>query len=395
MKIWMIMEHPQEFFIALPIILDAPKNMVFGLIISKHKYWNTVEFSKYRNHFEEVFYFDQLTRVHKLKDIYQFIRLARKTKKDAQKLPIKQRDVLITFSHVNYVENIITTIFKNNKQIYVCRDFIYRFLGSKSLKDILLSKNFTIGKSDLFHYLVLEPLLGLKKRTLNYWIKYDKSHHDICYSKDIHEFYDAIFLVVSVFKENLAAEEIYYPYSLLLTGRKENKIRKKKVVFLMSALIQAKNFAQTYYEYTSKILQNLRFKFGKEYLLELRLHPNLKNVNQKIDTAGWVINNESKSGEEYIIDNANEIEFALSNISTILIFPLNLGVSSYSYHRCFEYHEIHSILRDHVFAYAPEKFFMKSLTDLPNRYENRLDIPQKVHQSLQKIYKKIIELSRP
>lgn len=379
------MEHPQELFIALPLILNSPSNISYNLLIARHKYWKKVELACYQKSVNKILFFDQIFRAHSLKNMFTFLKKIKQARCEIKKLPIQPQDVLISFSHGNYIENVITSVFNKNRQIYICRDFISSLL-QKSVNEILFSGKYQLGKSDLLHYLILEPLAGLKKRTLNYWEKNDMSFHAITYSRKLNRIYDEVFLLESLFKDNLVADEIYFPYALFLKDQSLGRAdAKKKVVFFLSGPIRSEGF----YENTTKILQNICHNFGKAYELVIRLHPDFPNEYQEVDCAGWAINTESGSGEQYLINHAAEIEYAISNISTVLIFSLNMGINSYSYHRCFNYTEIHKTMRDKIYEFAPEKFYMNSLEQLPIAYQHASDMIVKAQWSIERIFQSI------
>lgn len=379
-KIWIILDHPWQLSLALAIRAACPINTSFNLIISRHKYWKSIEGDSYQGQFNQVLFFEEPERAHNLKGAFRFIKSVKELRKQIEKLPVGEEDVFLTLSYFKYVENIMTSVFSRNKQIFLCRSDM-RGLVHKKLSEILFSKEFWITKSGWAHYLLLEPLLKLKKRTLFYWIKGKEQTHETSYSQPVEILYDKVFVIKSLFKKNLEATEIYFPYYLLRNEQKQTGER-KRIVFFLADFVRNEN----YYDKISQILQNLRKQYQDQYLLEIRLHPNKLNEFELVNCDGWTVNREPGNAEQYLIRHASEIAFAISHLSTSVLFAASIGIPAYTYHRCFGFNSNFMQRFERIFADMPEEFFLISLESIPGPYITKSVGPNEIRNSLQKLY---------
>lgn len=379
-KVWINLDHPWQFLLALGIRYASPENIEYGLIISRHKYWKLVDIDSYRNLFTQIYFFDEPERTHSVKEVFQFIKSAKEIYRQMEKIPVGQDDIFLTLSYFKYVENIITSVFSKNKKIFLCRGDMHN-LVSKRLSEILFSKEFWITKSGWLHYLLIEPFLKLKKRTLFYWIKGKEQTHETSYSSPIELLYDKVFVIKSLFKKKLETEEIYFPYYLLRDTQKQLGER-KRIVFFLADFVRNEN----YYNKISQILQNLRQQYQERYLLEIRLHPNKLSEYELVNCSGWTINREFGNAEQYLIRHASEIAFAISHLSTSVLFAVSVGIPAYSYHRCFGFNQNFIQRFERIFADMPEEFFLTSLESFPDSYKTEPVGREEVRNSLQKLY---------
>jgi len=265
--IWIILDHPWQLFLALAIVKSAPVHLQFRLVASKHKYWPRINLNQYLNKFEKVFFFDEPRRARSPLDAFRFLRQSRLLKIALKALPIGPNDILLTLCYYTYLENLLTAVFPRNRRVFVMRDDAYQIydLFSANLKNGIYRE----AKSSLLHRLLLEPLLSLKKKTRFVWIKTPENFHDLAFEKRPEIYYDKVFRLRSQTAPDLSPAEIYYPYPLLSPASK-NPAKLHRVVFFLSDYIKNPD----YYQKISQILEFLAAHFGKEYLLELRAHPN-------------------------------------------------------------------------------------------------------------------------
>lgn len=379
-RIWIIIGHPMQLPLAAGIAKNYAEKFEFHLLVSRHKYWSKVDLNSYPEVFTTTTFFPPVYYAHGLRALYRAYRNLLELKKRAKKLPISREDIIVSCEMWNYVENVITTIFASNKQIFLCFEKNYP-VASMSISQIRNSPDLKIMLSGWVHYLFLEPLLGLKKRTLSYSVAGPEKDHGIAYSRPLEELYDHVFILQSIFTRPLLDNGIFLPYSLLREV-KNDSIHKKRIVFFLSAYIRNEN----YYAKQNQILQTLSSNFGKNFLLELRLHPNDPQEDRRVKHEGWIINREPGNAQEYFMRHAGELAAAFSHVSTALDFGLNFNIPCYSYHRCMGLSERFEKLYDETYEPCPAEFYMRSFTDLPRPYSLKPAGNKEIRDSLTKLY---------
>src|SRR3989344_6027515 len=139
--VWLIIDHPWQLLLALGLKICAPSDLVFNLLISKHKYWKSMDIGKYQNYFGRIYFFDDPERTHSIKGIVKFLSQMLALKKQVRTLSVGKDDILVTLSYFRYFESIVTSVFAKNQQIFVCREDMYKVL-TRSLADIRSNKQF-------------------------------------------------------------------------------------------------------------------------------------------------------------------------------------------------------------------------------------------------------------
>lgn len=383
-KIWIILDHPWQLMLALSIRSASPDNFKYGLIISRHKYWSHIDIEKYRGFFEQIFFFEEPIHVHSFRQMLQFLRQCKHLRQAVRKIPIGKSDVLVTISYAKYLENILTTEFISNKQIFLCRYDMYKELAT-SLQTIVKSPDYRLTKSSLIHHYILEPLLRLRKRTYFFWVKGEQQSSGVAFSRKLEDLYDKVFLIKPVFAGPLEPNDIYFPY--LLLRKTDGKNAKKRIVYFLSGQVPSGYaIAESYYIKVNAILNTLRNRYAGRFMLEIRLHPNYPDEYKMVDLDGWEINREEGNAEEYLIRHDSEIALAFSHISITLLFSANIGIPSYIYYRCMEFSRAYAAIYERIFADMPKEFFMNSIEQEPLPYPLPISA-EDVRHSLQKIYK--------
>lgn len=378
--VWIIMGHPLQLPLALAIAREAPENLQCNLLVSRHKMWKNIETAELASNFKIIIFFEPIYYADSILEIGKIIFALIKTRKMIRKLPIKTEDILLSLEVWNYVENLITTVFAKNKQILLCPEGIRPFVSMSSEKIKALPGG-RISKAGYLHHFFIEPLLQLKKLTFFYWVKTPRLDHGIAYEQDIAKLYDRVLILKSLFKTDLAAGEMHYPYPILKKADEKTN-EQKRIVFFLTGYVKNEN----YYGKISQILSNLKRIYSAAHLLEIRLNPNYPDAYRQIDTGGWVINREPGNAEQYLIRHASEIAGAFSHISTTMIFALNLGLPAYSYHRCMDFEQDYVAWHDNTYRDAPSEFFMKSFNQTPEPYQPIPDDIGRSRQSLNKLY---------
>lgn len=380
-NIWIIIGHPRQLTLALVLTKYFSSQYPCHLVISRHKYWQTINLEEYRALFKSITIFEPIYHTHSIKELFQMISNLFKTKAAMRKLPIKPDDILISLEVWNYIENLMTTVWHKNKQFLIYPERIDSFV-SLTHSEIYSQKNRYITKSGYLHFF-LDKILGLKKQNFYYWLRDGEKQyeHGIAYSKPVQKLYTQVFVLKSIFKENLKDNEIYYPYYSLRTANSKTS-GKKMVVFFISGYVSNKEYNLK----ISKILQNLRKHYGEQYDLQIRLHPNQLDSDSQFDCRGWKINKEMGNAQLFLTRHADEIKAAFTDKSSGQSFPLNMGIESYSYHRALGLKQDVVDWFDNTYQDAPREFFLETLDALPCDYEPVRDGLEKSQNSLNKLH---------
>lgn len=377
------MGHPLQLPLAMAIAQNKPAETECHLIISRHKYWKYVDLEEFTRYFASVRFFEPIYYAHSVRQLIQTLKRMSAAKKLMATLPVGKDDVIVSLEVWNYIENLFTTIYSANKQIFLCPEGIYPFVSLKPAQ-IRAKKNF-IGKSGWIHHVVIEPVMGLKKRTFVYW-PHDKEKRrfwGICYSRKIEDLYDSVFVLKSLFAITLKENEIYYPYPILRQG--SSAPGKKIILFMLSGFVTD----NMYNESLSIALQHLRKLYEKEYELHIRLHPNQPKGDKYVNVQGWMVNRELGNVEQFLIRHGKRITAIFSDKSTGQIFALNLGIPCYSYHRLLGIDKNIVKWHDQIYENAPQEFFMKALNQVPKNYEFIKNGQEKAKLSLDRLFQTI------
>lgn len=383
-KIWIVMGHPLQLPLAMTIAINKPAEIECHLLVSRHKYWKYIDEEEAKKYFSTVRFFEEIPYAHGVKELLRIIRALRKTKRAIKAIPIDPSDIIISVEAWNYVENLVTTVHKDNKQIFLCPEGIYRFI-SLTPEQIRLDYHGKVTISGWVHRLLVEPLLGLKKRTYDYWNYSLKAGHGVAYTKKVEQLYDRVFILKSVFNPNLQENELHYPYYALRQSSGDHSSGKMAVFFLSGYLKEKK-----YIDKISAILQNLRLHYEGKYEMHIRVHPGHPDSYVNVDWSGWQINREPGNGEQFLMRHAASIIAAITDKSTGQIFPLNLGIPSYSYFRVLESERQNIDWQNQIYAAAPKEFFLRSLDQIPAYYEPDPNGLEKARNSLDKLFQEIL-----
>ena len=161
------------------------------------------------------------------------------------------------------------------------------------------------------------------------------------------------------------------------------------IVFLLSAYKRYFNAEQ--YEQFSQILLSLAKQYSGQYEMVLRLHPSGLDEYVRLNTNGWVINNDPGNGEQFLLNNSANIAACLSIASLPLFFSFNLGIPSYGYHLAVGLSADMKNKFDRQFAEMPDSFFIKSPEAILPAESLRLAAPAIVQKSLEKLFQVLLK----
>ena len=383
-NLWIILGHPRQIAMALVLSKNFSKEFPCHLVISRNKYWKTIEIDEYRPLFKSITFFEPIYHTHSIKQLFQAVRDVYKTRAAMRKLPVAPQDILVSLEVWNYIENIMTTVWRQNKQILIYPGRISSYI-SMSRKQIYSQKNYYISKSGYVHFF-LDKILGLRKQTFYYWIRggFPRYDHAITYSKPVEQYYNKTFVLKSIFSENLKESEIYYPFYSL--REQASSSGGKMVVFFISGYVTDPEYNRK----ISSILQNLRRHYWDGYDLQIRLHPNQPDSDKQFDCSGWTINRESGNAQLFLTRHADKIAAAFSDKSTTMSFPINMGITTHSYHRAVGLAEYVEQAIDTTYKDAPREFFMETVDQIPVPYPPVKDAKQRAISALDRIHKELI-----
>ncbi|MFC1920727.1 hypothetical protein ACFLYQ_03270 [Chloroflexota bacterium] len=377
-KIWMVVDHPQQFAIALGIIAGLKNaGFVFNLIISPHGYWQRVDIDRYRDRFESIHIFERpdytAHPVRLLRMIFQIFRL----KKEISRLNIAREDIIMGFSIFHYLENIVLSLHPHNYRIGVMPQAVYdectRFMDKRIY--------FTPPEGLLTTCLV-EPLTGLYRTYCMRERKNPRTYWRIRYRKLITEVFDKV-IVLGIFAddEKQPADEVYtmpFPYVMALTERKDKKGKgeARKIVWF------GNNFGGgmwnitpgVYAEHVNKCLDSLRTKYGAEYHLVYRPHPVEKDEMKSLDLSMYDIEKDSMLSELYLYEDINDIYAVFSADSTSSRSAFDFFINSYVFLHTFPYNDAAIKHWHETMGNVPGSFFINDLSAVPERYIKSDDV---------------------
>lgn len=190
--VWFLSSDP-AYMVNAGIIakyLKAKKNIEVGLISVRAKRWDIIDGSPAYQIFDHVF---KVKRQGYTADPRKFSAILSNLL-EFKRLPIKEGDALISFSHAQFSENCIMSWFKGIKKILLMESRWYHFNYEGEWKN-LPQDGFHIHKGVRFSNLFIEPLFGLNK-TIYKEYGDGKGVNIQKYNKSLEEVYDAVFVLV-------------------------------------------------------------------------------------------------------------------------------------------------------------------------------------------------------
>lgn len=415
-KVWIVLDHPQQFAIALGIVSHwSREKFIFNLLISSHSYWTKVDINLYKHQFDEIHFLERpdyasshvpqiISQIQRLKKriarhktqrtsifnyigkfvlriihvprmIFQILRL----KKKIAQLGIQQNDIIIGLSIFHYLENIVLSMHPGNLKIAIMPLVVYE----ECIREMDRNSYRNTVEGWLANWIV-EPITGLhrtycrvkKPQPLGYWwIRYRKSLLDI--------FNKVVVLgdfpgEKSYFGDNIITMPFPYVLALEKVGV-ENDFRDKKpqkVVFFGTPFrgeiwgrtqeIRLKN--------TNAYLSFLSEKYGMTYKLVYRPHPLETDEIKLLDLDQFEIENAGMLAELYFLQNLENIHAVFSVASTSSRSAFDFFINSYAFLNIFPFDEKTKNLVRLTMGNVPEDFYINDLSTTPNRYIKTEDI---------------------
>jgi len=389
-KIWMILDHPHQLAIALPLASYWKHNFMVNLLISPHPYWREVRLDDYAGQFDQIVRFQKRPDyVSSLRGSVRLIPEILRIKEQIKHLGIKQDDVIIGLSHCTFIENIVLSCTPKNLRIAIIPESEYR----EALRRPDWS-TFQFSRGGLFARYLIQPLTGLE-RTLRLTCRKQQSSRlggePDRFEREIADIYDKVVVLVNLYEEfgmrNSTTVLLPFPYVLTRLGE-HNAIQsqRKKVVFFGSHLDGQPTSRKEFAKATNECLSFLRRTYGNTYELVYMPHPQETEVDWKqLDLSRFEIENDRRLGELYISDNRDSIDAVFSVHSTASRSAVNYGINAYVLFELFGFDD--SSLQYHYGPYGhlgrqPDCFYIRDLTVAPVRYQNpeRMDYARRVLQ---------------
>ena len=366
----MILDHPQQLAIALGIIACLDENkFVFNLIVSTHHYWKKVDINKYKNQFSEIHFFERPDYVSTpIRFVKNFL-LMNRLKTDISKLGIQEKDIIIGFSIVYYIENIVLSMYPNNYKVAFMPLVSFDELNTKI--DNNFYKNTIEG---LLANWITEPLLGLNKticvrRRLNYY-----TYWLIQYKDSIQNIFNKVVILskapLTMLELNKAILIMPFPYACFISapiGGDECTITKKIVLFGTNFQNGVWNIPpKAYSKEMNKCIAYLRKNYGDKYKLVYRPHPAEKGENLNLN--GFEIEEDGTLAELYFKENYQNLYAVFSVESTSSRSAYDFYINSYCFLELFPYDEIAKKCFRGLMGLVPEEFYIKDLSSPPKEY---------------------------
>jgi len=161
-----------------------------GLIISRHRYWGSLNPDYFRKYFDEIVIWPRINYSLRPAKLWQAIRTAREIKK----FKISKGDVLISAAQNSFVENCLNSY--NNKNLKIglitTKDFNLFYNSQNSV--YARNNNFRFSKASWFYNRIFEPFLGLS-RSLFLFYGRGKGSFIMRYQKPINEIFDQVIIL--------------------------------------------------------------------------------------------------------------------------------------------------------------------------------------------------------
>jgi len=375
----MILDHPHQLAIALPLASYWRPDFIVNLLISPHPYWRKINLDDYACQFDQIVRFQKRpdyasTLGGSLRQISEILQI----KKQVTDLGIKQDDVIIGLSHCTFVENIVLSCTPKNLRIGVIPESEY---GEALRRPDWSSFKYTRG--GLYARYLVEPLTGLE-RTLRLARRKKQfsrlGGESERFEREITDIYDKVVVLVNLYEEFGMANcrTVFLPFPYVLTCTRERRAidkQRKKIVFFGSHLDGQPTGSKEFAEATNECLSFLRRTYGNTHRLVYMPHPQETDADwRRLDLSQFEVENGRGLGELYISSNMDTVDAVFSVHSTASRSALNYGIDAYVFFELFGFDD--SSIQYHYGPYGhlgkqPDCFYIKDLATAPARYQNR------------------------
>lgn len=416
-KVWMVLDHPQQFAIALGIISHwSREKFIFNLLISSHPYWRKVDINLYKEQFDKIYFFERPDYLpsHAPQIISRFVNLKKRIarpktkrteiinsqsifnsfmefilnyvihvpqmisqifrlKKKIAQLGIQQNDIIVGLSIFHYLENVVLSVHPQNLKIAIMPKVVYaqctRFMNKKIYRNTL--------EGWLANWFV-EPITGLHR---TYCMK-ERLHPDtywwIRYRESLLDIFDKVIVLgdfpseTSYFGDNIFTMPFPYILAFEKAGAKNNYRDKKaqKIVFFGTPFREGlwNITPEIYAKNLNACLSFLREKYGATYKLVYRPHPMETYEIKLLDLDQFEIANDGMLAELYFYRNVEDIYAAFSVESTSSRSAFDFFINAYAFLNIFPYDEVVKKYFRLEMGNVSDDFYINDLSTTPNRY---------------------------
>ncbi len=372
-KIWMVLDHPMQFSIALALAAYwRDKVSAINLLVSSHAYWNRVDIELYKDKFHEIFFVERPDYtwhpVHIVRWLWQIWRLKRKIKL----LGINRDDVIVGLSIFHYLENIVLSTHPENQKIAIMPAVVYK----ECTRDLNQDIYFTPPEGWVAS-LFIEPLTGLHHTYCKKEKLYPNTYWRLRYRQPLLEIYDRVVVMGNITEEDRPSGEglytIPYPYVLALEGKLEAKSKetKKKVVFFGDSFRDGLwgIAPETYASHLNECLAYLRKIYGATHQLVYRPHPTESDEEIKyLDLNQFEIEKDGMLAELYFYKNLENINAVFSVASTSSRSAFYFFLNAYAFLNVFPFDNAAKTYFRSEMGNIPYDFFIGNLSSVPTRY---------------------------
>jgi hypothetical protein len=386
-KVWLVVDHPMYFAIALAMISYWGKEKYsFNLLISTHEYWERVDINLYKHLFDEIHYLGRPDYTsHPVRVLHMIFQIQR-LKKKIRQLGVSQDHVIIGFSIVHYLENIVLSTCPQAFKIGVMPYAVYQESLEKMDSGAYLSTIEGWVASS-----IIEPLFGLYRTYCMRYRLHPKHYWHLRYKKPLTEIYNKLIVLGNFSDEQTQLEEntvtMPFPYLLALQKKPSDKkaVRQPKKVIFFGTTFNTKMelTLEKYLQCLNQCLSFLREQYGATYQLVYRPHPAGKDEVKYLDLDRFQIEENNMLSELYYYHNFEDIYAIFSIASTSSRSGLACFINSFVFLYVFPYSENTIQYFRQTMGNVPDDFYLKDLTQTPHRYLKEEEIDKAVKRCQQ------------
>src|SRR3989344_100081 len=167
-KIWLVaftVEYVVLLIALATMIKNVDPNRSIGLIVSKHRYWDSLNSNFFKKYFDNVLVWPRINYSLRPTKLLQAVRLAYKIRK----FKISQEDIIISIAQNSFVENCLNSYNKKNTRIGLISGKYLNLFYNNQNSIYQNNNNFRFSKASWFYNRIFEPILGLNRTTFMFY----------------------------------------------------------------------------------------------------------------------------------------------------------------------------------------------------------------------------------
>jgi hypothetical protein len=375
----MILDHPHQLAIALPLAAYWRRGLIVNLLISPHPYWKVVHLDDYASQFDQIVRFrDRPDYNSSLRGAVRQIHEILCIKEQVRHLGINQDDVIMGLSHCQYIENVVLSCTPKNLRIMMAPESEY--VGATMGPDW---STYRLTRGGCFARYLVEPLTGLERT----WQLTRRRQLPNAYGgsgtyrfqREVTDIYDKVVRLVSLYEEFGAdSRTVSLPYPYFLTHAAEDQPignQRKRVVFFGTEFAQGGTQPTSSREFAkamNECLSFLRGRYAETHRLIYRPHPHETEADWNLlDLSQFEIETDRQLAELYMAEHRDSIDAVFSVHSTCSRSAVNYGINAHVFFELFGFDDLTNRFDHMQLGRQPDGFFIKDLNTTPIRYQNR------------------------